>query len=387
MEAGTNQAQPIEKIEKAVQKLVSPIGVSQGISVCIGNLKESWIMHQGTDGNGCELTDDTLYDLASITKLFVAITYMKLVEENKVKLSGTVGQYSTRFENISNLKVGDILSYKVELHTSKRIDACTTDKEALQILLDVEGNYSEVQVYSDMPAMVLAELLTDITGESFAAWIEKLFVIPLGLDELCWDYNDIKNKKCVSYQNEKWLVDDKLIVKDNPLGIVNDPKARVLTDGNLRLCGNAGLFCSTKGIAKIMQALLDEKIISKQSMLAMAEGSGWNNRGAKQSFGFFCYRKYEDERQTEVPFALSSYAIAASGYTGCYLMLDVLNGIYVYIGGNRLNGCISRNKSQFREENGLIYYNNEAYRSSIQYVYQRDKLRDELCELALDSYT
>lgn len=376
----------IKEIKGEVQKLILPIGVSQGMSIAVGNECDAWIMHQGTDGNGHDLTDNTLYDLASITKLFVAIIYMKLVETGKVNLSKSVGEYSTRFKNISSLKLEDILAYKVKLYTVKRIDECVNYEEAFDNFLNVEGQACDIQSYSDIPSMVLAELLVEITGETFAVWIEKVFDIPLGLDELCWNYSNIENKKCISYKNEKWLIENKLILKENPVGIVNDPKSRILTNGNNRLCGNAGLFCSTKDIVKIVQALLAEKIISKRSMLALAEGSGWSARGVNQSFGFFCYRKYDDKRQSEVPLILSRCAIAVSGFTGCYLMIDVLNGIYVYIGGNRLNDCISRNQSQISEENGYIFYDNKIYRSSVNYVYQRDRLRDVLCELALEHY-
>lgn len=376
----------IKKVKGEMKKLILPIGVSQGMSVAVGNDCDAWIMHQGTDGNGYDLTDNTLYDLASITKLFVAIIYMKLVETGKVNLSKSVGEYSTRFKNISALKLEDILAYKVRLYTVKRIDECVNYEESFENLLNVEGQACDIQSYSDIPSMVLAELLVDITGETFAAWIEKVFDIPLELEELCWNYSNIENKKCVSYKNERWLIGNKLIVKENPVGIVNDPKARILASGCNRLCGNAGLFCSTKDIVKIAQALLAEKIISKQGILALAEGSGWNDRGINQSFGFLCYRKYEDKRQSEVPLMLPRCAIAASGFTGCYLMIDVLNGIYVYIGGNRLNDCISKNQSQISEENGYIFYDNEIYRSSINYVYQRDQLRDVLCELALEHY-
>ena len=187
----------------------------------------------------------------------------------------------------------------------------------------------------------------------------------------------------MSYEGESWLTSSGIEKIGNRIGRVNDQKAYILS-GNMRhLCGHAGLFSSTEDITVFCQNLLNERIISRVSMNKMVEGAGWNNNAEQQSFGYMCYRKYLDEIQTEVPLFMSDYAFASSGYTGCYLFIDPEHDVFVFIGGNRLNSCVSKNNTDIIEKDGCFEVNGVKYRSSVNYVYQRDALKNELCKMAL----
>lgn len=370
-------------VKKLMYQLTLPNGVSPGVSIAFGN--ENFFAQEqiGYDGNGKRLDNTTLFDLASVTKLFLAVVYLKLQENGVINLGRTIDTYSDKFINIGKSTLGDLLSYNVQLSTFKRIDMCASFEEAVTYIYRIEGKYSDVQSYSDMPSIVLAELLPDATEKTFGTWIEDIVVKPLGLTDTGWNYEFLSGKHCCSYNNEMWIVNNQVVKKDNPIGRPNDPKARILSNQGKELTGNAGLFSSTNDIIKIAQALLDGKILSQESLGALAEGSGWEKTGVKQSFGYQCYRQYADEKQTEVPLFLSNNAVAASGFTGCYLMLDPGNKVFAFIGGNRLNSCISKCNSKVQEESGYIVLNGTQYRSSVDYVYKRDCLRDYICKKAI----
>lgn len=369
------------KIEEEINKILLPHGVSPGIAISYGDIDTYHSQFKGTDGNRNKLDEDTLFDLASVTKLFLGILYMYLAETGRISFENPIGEYTGKYKNISNILVKDLLSYNVNLKTSKRIDLCNDCNEAELLLWDISGEYSDIQIYSDMPAMILADILSDATGKSFRDWICTLFVENLKLSNMVWQRDE--QKKYVSYQNEYIITNQVFFKKDNPIGIVNDPKARIFMERKDYLCGNAGLFCSTKEISKVCQSILSEKIISRDSIKKMVKGSGWNCSSSKQSYGYMCYRKYFDRRQSEIPFFMSSYALASSGYTGCYLMMDIINGIYAFIGGNRLNNCVSKNTTDFKEKDGYFEMENKRIKSGLHYVYDRDRLRDLVCYKAL----
>lgn len=373
----------MNEIEKLVYQLILPDGICPGLSVAFGDATKCFQKQIGTDGDNKMLDGTTLFDLASITKFFLAIIYLKLHEKEIVNVNDSIETYSEKYVNIGSLIIADLLSYNVKLSTRKRIDMCDSFEEANSMIYEIQGSYSDIQLYSDMPSIVLAKLLHDATGKTFGDWMQKIIIEPLRLYDTGWDYNFLERKKCCSYDNEMWIIDGQVVNKYNPLGIPNDPKARILSNGGKELNGNAGLFSSTNDIIKIAQALINGEILSQESILALSEGNGWDRMGEKQSFGYQCYRKYFDINQTEVPFFLSNNAIATSGFTGCYLMIDPINRVFAFIGGNRLNNCVSKCNSEVKEENGYFILNGMRYRSSVNYVYQRDCLRDCICARAL----
>lgn len=366
----------MEHIRELMNNLCIPKGMCDGIGVCFGTKKKSVSECLDERNSNSIFDSDTIFDLASVTKLFLAIVYLKLVEERQVCLDKTIRDYTDRFPNICDIKLCHILSFNVELHTDKRIDKCVDRSEAVSVLNEIKGSYIDKPVYSDMPSMILGELLTDISGKDFGTWIDELFIIPLGLKNTVWkDVYRYKNKVC-SYENEKWYVDGMLYEKNNPVAIVNDPKSRILGDQSKLLCGNAGLFSSINDLKTISQALLCERIISKKSLKEIAEGSGWSVRGEKQSFGFQCYRKDLDPIQTEVPLQASQYAIASVGFTGIYWMLDIEKECYIIIAGNKLRNCVSKVSPRSERFGNRILIDGKEYLCSINYVFQRDELRD-----------
>ena len=368
----------MEHIRELMNKLCIPIGVCEGVGVCFGTKKDKVSDCIGENGNGCILDSDAIFDLASVTKLFLAIVYLKLVENGMVCLEKTIGEYTSRFSKIRDIKLCHLLSFNVELHTDKRIDSCANRLDALAILNDIKGNYIDKPLYSDMPSMILSELLVDVSGKEFGTWIDELFVAPLGLKNTVWeDVEQYKSNVC-SYENEMWYINGVLSKKNNPIAVVNDPKSRVVGDMSKKLCGNAGLFSSINDLAIVSQALLDEKIITKQSLKKMAEGAGWNIRGEKQSYGYQCYRKDIDPVQTEVPLQASKYAIAMVGFTGMYWMIDIETECFIIIAGNRLHNCVSKVFPKDEKVGNEIIINGEKYNCSMNYVYQRDELRDYL---------
>ena len=192
----------------------------------------------------------------------------------------------------------------------------------------------------------------------------------------------------MDYSDEIWKKNDGYCLRRTPLGVVNDAKARILSNYGERLCGHAGIFASINGINSFCCSLLRGEFISTDTLKLMAEGSGWKYKSDRQSFGYQCYRKYPNSAQTEVPFFLSGYATAMSGFTGCYLMIDVINGIFVFIGGNRLKNSLSRvvGTAEDNTEN-MVRYNDKEYYNKLNYVYERDELRDCLSQVALVKYS
>ena len=363
-------------VEESIKNIVDDKQLSTGIAFVCGNDMYSFSYAWGEDGNGNLIDETTLFDIASITKLFLSIVYMKLWEMKKISLDWTIAEISSRFQNISKLKLKDLLSYTVSLTTSKRLDDCISAEEALSILGEIQGEKSDKQIYSDMPSMVLAELLVDITGKNFGQWIEDLFIKPLNLKNTHWDFDVLIKHNCVNYDEEHLIVQNEVKTLYNPCGKVHDPKARLISETTNKLCGNAGLFISYEDMSKIAQALVRGKIIGIETWKKMVIGAGWDKCSDRETYGYICYRKYKNKKQSEVHFPMSGYALAMTGYTGTYLMLDCINKTFVFIGGNRLRNRIAKVVG----ENTIA---DLPYIYTKDFVYERDLLKDIGSEITL----
>ncbi|MFR3405931.1 MAG: serine hydrolase domain-containing protein [Christensenellales bacterium] len=128
------------------------------------------------------LIPDTIYDLASLTKLFTAVVTLALVESGQLSLDETVGQIDPRFIHLQNVTVGDVLSFRISLQTPGRIDTAPTREEGLKRLFGVSVCPTpSIRVYSDMNAMVIKYVIEAKTGLSLFDAIQTWILSPAGM--------------------------------------------------------------------------------------------------------------------------------------------------------------------------------------------------------------
>lgn len=364
------------------KKIIYNDGLLCGMSLGYGNNIYAQCDCFGSVDNRCaQLDDDTLIDIASVSKLFTTIVMMHLVEDNIINPDNTVGIYSEKFANLSNVRIGDILSYRELLKTDGRI----TDNDDVIVLrnavYNIKTEHSSQQVYSDIPTLFLGFFIEEVTGKSLSNWIMNLIVEPLGLERIC--FNRTEDLNIMDYSGEMNLINDKLCKVNNEKGVVHDPKARAFAQHNI-FCGHAGILISTKEITKVFQALLTYKIVKKETIYRFIEGDGWIEDNDRQSFGYLCYRKFSNKRQSEIYEGMSKYSMAYTGFTGTYVCLDFENSCFVFIGGNRVNNRITRIVNCKKKYGNKILIDGQEYVNSSKYVYEKDILRDELSRMALD---
>ena len=83
------------------------------------------------------LEENSIYDLASLTKLFTSVMTMILVERGLLRLDEHVGEIDARFSNLTGMNVFDTLCFRVCLQTPGRIDDAPDREEGLRRLFGV----------------------------------------------------------------------------------------------------------------------------------------------------------------------------------------------------------------------------------------------------------
>lgn len=356
------------------EKLVTGIAITYGKS----NIKETVEIGLTGDNQKIGVDGSTLIDLASVTKLFLCFVIFKLQEQKLIAIDDLVGNYSSKYVFLQSTSLRELMNFTCSLSTSKRIADCSDMEEVVQVLAKAKKKDIDYPEYNDINAMVLADLIEGITGETFGNLVKEIVLDKAGVKDTFFDLARLTgcNNKMV-YDKELWYLSDSLIAR-NTGNEPHDEKARMFSKEK-HLSGHAGLFSTANDMGRISQAVLNEQIISRNSLCKIAEGNP-KQFAAGKAYGNLCYIKNSNIHDSEVYAEMSDQAFAISGYTGTYWMIDPIKDIYLFIGANRLNNRITRIDIPYQKNS--ICINEKDYIVSKNYVYEKDVLRD-LCNSAM----
>lgn len=292
------------------------------------------------------LEESSIYDLASLTKLFTSVMTMILVERGLLRLDEHIGEIDARFVNLTDVTVFDTLCFRVCLQTPGRIDDAPSREEGLRRLFGVRVAPSPaVRIYSDINAMVIKYVIEAKTGLPLYDAVRQYILAPAGMHETYAAVPDAQKPRCVCYNYEHRIAGDRYILRtDTPLGAPHDPKALLLSDGGRDLCGHAGLFSTRQDMTCFAQALLRGGLISRASLEAIATDRTLRRNADgtyRQPLGFLCFTRHPEQRLSEVPAYMGEHALGISGFTGNHFVLDPALDCFELFLGNRCHARVS----------------------------------------------
>lgn len=292
------------------------------------------------------IDDRSIYDLASLTKLFTCVAAMMLVERGKLQLDQCIAGIDPRFENLKDVTVHDVMCYRACLKTPGRIDDAADREEALGRLFSVStAPLPLVRIYSDINAMVIKYVIEAQTGLAFYEALEDMIFKPLGMAETYAAVPESDKSRCLCYNYEHRIVRDRYILRTDTLpGTPHDPKAMLLSDGGRDLCGHAGLFSTRQDMVRFAKALLSGSLLSRETLLNIGtDRTGMRHPDGtyRQPLGLLCFTRHPDQRLSEVPAYTSEHAFGLSGFTGNHIIIDVNLGVFELFLGNRCHARVS----------------------------------------------
>lgn len=378
--------------------LAGQMGMLTGLSVSYGN--DSWhqslftgfarevcLTDQGYVPAPRPITPDTLYDLASLTKMFTLVSVLQLAEDGCLRLQDTIGRLDPRFSNLRDCTVDDCLCYLANLQTEKRIDQMPDADQAEAVLFNTRrAPLPRGRLYSDMNALVLGYVVEAVSGMPLFDYLLQRVLVPSGMAETWKMVPESRRKDLADYNYEHRLIDGSWqIFRDVFPGLPHDPKARLLGRGGRRLTGHAGLFSTAEDMCRFAGSLLSGRLLPFRVLETIGVNrTGWNRPGDyRQYLGQLCFAKSTVRRLSEVPSFMGETAFAQSGYTGNHLAVDPELGVFDLFLGNRCHLRLSQVKPEEQESLlGLAASGAgaaacpEGYtvKSSVRYVYQKDGL-------------
>ena len=360
--------------------------IMPGMSVACGTAEAVLAVHGGLadEAANIPLTADSIFDLASLTKLFTGLLVMQLREDGQLDLTRPVTAYAPQFIHLDGVPVDKVLGFEVGLTTTARVDAQNSLEAARALLFDIRPGEVTGRAYSDMHAMVLRHVIEGAAEEDYATLLTRRILRPLGMNSTCLVVPEDKRGLCVSCDGEHRIERGRYICRSTPPGLPHDPKAQVFYP---EPCGHAGLFSTAGDMVKLCQGLLKGSILPKEALVFMSRNRTGYLRpdGTYQQYlGAQCYVKHPVQRHSEVPPYMGEKAVSLSGFTGHHISVDVERGIFALFLGSRCQnrltvllpepgktladyGLNPDGTGQVRWPDGSRVW------SSVDYVYQKDR--------------
>jgi D-alanyl-D-alanine carboxypeptidase len=145
---------------------------------------------------------DTVFRIASISKLFAALGIMVLVEEGRVALDDTVSGHVPEFPDDA-ITIRDLLCHGSGLERETPGDRGWRTGEFLfgdDFLAALKSagvyfNRLEVFKYSNLGYNVLGEVISNVTGGSYSEFVEERVIRPLGLSSTTYDHTRLSTDR------------------------------------------------------------------------------------------------------------------------------------------------------------------------------------------------
>jgi CubicO group peptidase (beta-lactamase class C family) len=195
---------------------------------------------------------DSIFDLASITKVFTAVLVLHLVDRGRVDLGAPVRRYLPEFTGAGkeSVTVAMLLAHTGALPVGARVTKLGGNagrwRAVLRTPLVEDGEPGTTFRYSSVGMMVLGRLVEKVTGTSLERALRDVVTGPLGLAD-------------TGFRPLRWAAKDRLVATDarTARGLL---RGTVHDDVCARLggvAGHAGVFGTAADLAAVGQMLLD----------------------------------------------------------------------------------------------------------------------------------
>ncbi|MGA8289865.1 MAG: serine hydrolase [Acidobacteriaceae bacterium] len=197
------------------------------------------------------MTEDTIFDMASMTKVMATTTAaMQLYQQGRFRLNDPVAKYLPAFavNGKENITIRQVMTHYSGLPPDLELKQPWSGKQTgfdMAFAVKPDRPPGTKFVYSDINFIVMGALVEKLSGMPLNEYVQKYVFAPLGMDHTrflpppSWD-----NKIAPSQYDENHHM---------LLGIVNDPTSRRMGG----TAGHAGLFSTAGDVSIFAQNLLD----------------------------------------------------------------------------------------------------------------------------------
>jgi uncharacterized protein YbbC (DUF1343 family)/CubicO group peptidase (beta-lactamase class C family) len=281
------------------------------------------------------MTPDTIFDLASLTKVVATATsVMVLIERGQVRLGDPVARYIPEFAAMgkTTITVEQLLTHRSGLVPDN--DIKDYEQGAAKAFENVwhlapTSEAGSRFVYSDVNYIVLAELIRRVSGKPLDEFAAENIFRPLGMKDTAFKPAPRLQPRIAPTEERDG---------HSMRGEVHDPRAFLLGG----VAGHAGLFSTADDLAIYCQMILGlgqyhgARVLSPLGVMRMTEAraSGGNaSDGNARGLGWDVMTGYSSNRGDLFP--LGSFG--HTGFTGTSIWLDPASETFIVFLSNRVH--------------------------------------------------
>ena len=284
---------------------------------------------------------DTMFDLASLTKVVATTTsVMMLVERGKLRLNDRVATFIPGFERYgkADITIRHLLTHMSGLRPDLDLaEAWTGSDTAIALAVEEVPTSTPGQrfVYSDINFFLLGDIVRRVSGQTLDRFAKQEIFDPLGMrDTMFLPAAGLRpriapTESCMPFV---WPCQggDRQMLR----GVVHDPTARRMGG----VAGHAGLFSTAADLAIFCRMLLGGgsyrgiRVLSPlavEKMTSPTIGADPNVRG----LGWDIDSSYSSNRGELLPVG----SFGHTGFTGTSLWIDPATGLFVVFLSNRVH--------------------------------------------------
>ncbi|WP_437341855.1 serine hydrolase [Cytobacillus gottheilii] len=335
--------QPLKEMDPAIEALIEE-GAMPGAVAFVAR-RGHIVKHEAygnayqyTDGefteadNPISMKEDTIFDVASISKIFTTVAAMKLYEEGEFQLDDPVSHYIPEFEQNGKEAV---TIRQLMTHTSgfepgiPLYSQANSRDERLQLVFshDLEAEPGTQYTYSDLNMITLGALVERLSGDRLDVFVKKYITGPLGMKNTM--YNPPESLKPRIAATE----DQSSIGRGLVWGEVHDENAWSLEG----VAGHAGVFSTAEDLGKLAHMFINEgeyagkQILKAETVKLLEENQNEAFPGDDHGLGWELGQGWYMDALSE------GSTLGHTGYTGTSIVVNKNNATISILLTNRVH--------------------------------------------------
>lgn len=282
--------------------------------------------------NPVAMKTDTIFDVASISKIFTTVAAMKLYEKGKIQLDDPVAKYIPEFaaNGKEDVTIRQLMTHTsgftawIPLHSQGE-----TREDRLNLVFEqpLAARPGTTYTYSDLNMITLGAIVEKLSGQRLDQFVKEEITHPLGMKDTMYNPPaSLKNRiAATEYQPE--------IGRGLVWGEVHDENAWSL-DG---VAGHAGVFSTAKDLGIFAHMILNEgryggkRILQPKTVKLLAQNQIPEFAGDDHGLGWELNQGWYMD-------ALSNPSTAGhTGYTGTSIVISPKNQTIAILLTNRVH--------------------------------------------------
>lgn len=290
-----------------------------GISSCIyvpdyfenGEFKLKIIGGNRNRFNNDKVDENTLFDVASITKLYMLTLLFVLSNEGIIDLNEKISDLDEKYKKLEDFTFNDLIRLHGEIATEGRITDANNEEDAYRILETayLKSNDRTQNKYTDIGAIIMSKVLEKVIFErtgnklSFEEIMNNYLFEKLDLKHTTYSPSTLNLSGNGALDNK-----------------AHDPKSRLLGP-----VGSAGIFVNSDDLAKLSRNILSDNFLSIDLKSRYGEITFQNS--SKGNLGIYVKRD-DGLNSSYTPSDFSTGSFSHQGWTGSVATFDPNNVIH-----------------------------------------------------------